>query len=81
MIFGERCFDGRPIVIPSGQQTLERRSPGEPKHAASLVKSRIFDPCNLTPIYQGHRADHHCLLRPSRDDDLLWMTTCASVIT
>src|SRR6266568_4011416 len=54
--------------------------PGEPKHAASLVKSRIFDPCNLTPIYQGHRADHHCLLRPSRDDDLLWMTTCTSVI-
>ena len=25
MIFGERCFDDRAIVIPSRQQVLERR--------------------------------------------------------
>src|SRR6266496_4577633 len=52
----------------------------ETKGPAGLVKSRIFDPRNLTPIHQGHCADHHCLLRSSGDDDLVWMTACASVI-
>ncbi len=55
--------------------------PGEAKGSTSLVKSRIFDPRDLTPIYEGHRADHHCLLRSSSDDDLVWMTARASVIT
>src|SRR6266567_127062 len=54
--------------------------PGKAKRSAGLVKSRIFDPRDLTPIHQGHCADHHCLLRSSGDDDLVWMTACASVI-
>ena len=54
--------------------------PGKAKGSASLIKSRILDPCNLAPIYEGHCANHHCLLRPSGDDDLLWMTSRASVI-
>src|SRR6266550_3236314 len=53
---------------------------GEAKGSASLVKSRIFDPCHLTPVYESHRADHHCLLRSSGDDDLVWMTARTSVI-
>src|SRR6266478_7362867 len=53
---------------------------GEAKGSASLIKSRIFDPCHLTPIYQGHRADHHCLLRSGGDDDLIWITARTSVI-
>src|SRR2546428_14074971 len=55
--------------------------PGEPKYPASLVESRIFNPRNLTPIYERHCADHHCLLRSSGDDDLVGMTACTSVIT
>src|SRR5436190_3999429 len=51
------------------------------KSSASLVKSRIFHPCNLSAIYQGHRADHHRLLRSSGNDDLVRVTTRASVIT
>src|SRR6266478_940342 len=54
--------------------------PCEPKRPASLVKSRIFDPRNLSSVYESHRADHHCLLRSRCDDDLVWMTTCTSVI-
>src|SRR6476660_8690231 len=52
----------------------------ETKDPAGLVKSRIFDPRNFTLIHQGHCADHHCLLCSSGDDDLVWMTACASVI-
>src|SRR5881397_3208657 len=33
------------------------RGSGKKKSAASLVKSRIFDPRDLPPIYQGQRAD------------------------
>src|SRR5438045_4933078 len=55
--------------------------PGEAKGAASLVESRILDPRYLTPIYEGHCTDHHCLLRSSRDDDLVGMTARTSVIT
>src|SRR4029077_11544237 len=53
----------------------------EAKGSASLVKSRIFDPRNLSAIHEGHRTDHHCLLRASGNDDLVWLTTCASAIT
>src|SRR4030095_556524 len=53
----------------------------EAQGSAGLVKSRILDPRNLTPIYEGHRADHHCLLGSSGDDDLVWMTARTSVIT
>src|SRR6266478_3070623 len=53
---------------------------GEPKGPASLVKAGIFNPRDLTPIYERHRADHHCLLRPSGDDNLVRVTTRASVI-
>src|SRR5262249_35927211 len=55
--------------------------PREPKGSASLIKSRILDPCHLTLIYEGHHADHHRLLRSGGDDDLVWMTACTSVIT
>src|SRR5437870_13672477 len=54
--------------------------PGKTKGSSSLIKSWILDPGYLTPIYQGHRADHHCLLRSSGDDDLIWIAMCASVI-
>src|SRR5205814_10219738 len=54
--------------------------PREPKAPAGLVKSRIFDPSNFSSIYEGHRADHHCLLRAGGDDNLIWMTARASVI-
>src|ERR1700730_14805986 len=54
---------------------------GEAKDSASLVKSRIFDPGNLSAIYEGHRADHHCLLRASGNDDLIRMTARTSVVT
>src|SRR5438045_9116817 len=39
-----------------------RRS-GETKSAASLVKSRIFDPCDFTSIHQRRGANHNLLLR------------------
>src|SRR5438876_1926423 len=55
--------------------------PGETKGTASLIESRIFDPRNLSPIYESHRADHHCLLRSGGNDDLVRMTTRTSVIT
>src|SRR5439155_11106630 len=35
--------------------------PGKAKSSASLVKYGIFDPRHLTPIYEGHGADHHRL--------------------
>src|SRR6266513_5003123 len=54
---------------------------GEAKGSASLIKSRIFDPRDVSPIYERHRTDHHCLLRSSGDDDLVRMTAGTSVIT
>src|SRR5207249_7581104 len=54
---------------------------GKAKGSASLVKSGILDPRDFTSIYQRHRANHHCLLRSSCDDDLVGMTACSSVIT
>src|SRR5438132_3993062 len=54
---------------------------GESKGSASLVKSRIFDPCSLSAINEGHRADHHCLLRASSNDDLVRVTTRTPIIT
>src|SRR5207302_11324900 len=53
--------------------------PGKAKGSASLIQSRILDPCYLAPIYDGHCAHHHSLLRPSADEELLWMTSLASV--
>src|SRR5439155_3274353 len=53
----------------------------EAKSSASLVKSGIFNPRNLAAIYQGHCADHHCLLCASSNDDLVRMTTRTSIIT
>src|SRR5439155_18845486 len=75
-LFGRpRDCDSLPVNRP-----WNNRRPSESKCPASLVKSRVFDPRNLSPIYEGHRADHHCLLRSGGDDDLVWMTTRASVI-
>src|SRR5260370_36271747 len=54
---------------------------GETKSAAGLIESWIFDPRDLTPIYQRHRADHHRLPRSSSDNDLVRATAHASVIT
>src|SRR6184192_1657764 len=71
-----RDHDSFPIHWPRNH----RRS-GETESAASLVKSRIFDPRYLPAIYQRHRADHHRLLRSSSDNDLVRMTARASVIT
>src|SRR5438067_10907243 len=71
-----RDHDSFPIHWPRNH----RRS-GETESAASLVKSRIFDPWCLPAIYQRHRADHHRLLRPSSGNDLVRMTARASVIT
>src|SRR5436305_14782396 len=53
---------------------------GETKSAPRLIKSGIFDPRDLTPIHQRHRADHHRLLRPGRDQNLVRVTARASVI-
>jgi hypothetical protein len=55
--------------------------PGKAERSASLVKSRVLNPRNLAAIYQCHRANHHCLLRSSGDDDLIWIAARASVIT
>ena len=37
-------------------------------------------PRDLAAIHQCHRCDHHCLLSPGGDDDLIRMTTRAAVI-
>src|SRR5213080_5432153 len=52
----------------------------KPEGAASLIKSWVLNPRDLTAIYQCHRADHHCLLRSSGDDDLIWFAARASVV-
>src|SRR5437762_2316840 len=54
--------------------------PGKAERSASLVKSWVLNPSNLAAIYQRHRADHHCLLRSSGDDDLIWIAARASVV-
>src|SRR5262245_24798855 len=54
--------------------------PGNAERSASLIKSRVLTPSNLAAIYQCHRADHHCLLRSGRDDDLIWIAARAPVI-
>src|SRR5437016_11179978 len=75
-LFGRpRDCDSLPVNRP-----WNNRRPSESKSPASLVKSRVFDPRNLSSIYEGHCADHHRLLRSCCDDNLVWMTTRASVI-
>ena len=82
MIFGERCFDGRVIVIPSRSTGLGTTvAPANPKISPRLVETRVLDPSNLPSIYESHCADHHCLLRTGSNDDLVWMTARTSVIT
>src|SRR5438046_1019029 len=54
--------------------------PGKAERSASLVKSWVLNPRNLAAIYHRHRADHHCLLRSSGDDDLIWIAARTSVI-
>src|SRR6266516_6463553 len=53
---------------------------GETKSTTGLVKPRIFDPRNFTPVYQGRRADHHRLLRSGCDHDLIRMTARTPII-
>ena len=52
----------------------------ETKNPASLIKSRIFDPCDFTRVDQRHCADHHRLLRAGGDNDLICMTAGAPII-
>src|SRR5439155_17154822 len=66
--------------LPVNRSGYDNR-PCKAERSASLVKSRVFDPSNLPSIYERHRANHHCLLRSGRDDDLVWMTAGTSVIT
>src|SRR5437773_2616278 len=53
---------------------------GKPNGSTSLIKSWVLNPRNLAAIYQCHRADHHCLLRSSGNDDLIRIAARASVI-
>src|SRR6266566_9600242 len=64
-----------------GQRSRNHRCTGETKSAAGLIESRIFDPRDLAPIHQRHRADHHRLLGSSSDNKLVRVTARASVIT
>ena len=79
--FGRRLLrrprDHDPFLV---NRSRNHGRPGETKNSASLIKSRIFDPRDFTTIYQGHRADHHRLLRSGGDDDLVRMTARTSVI-
>src|SRR6516165_6114749 len=54
--------------------------PGKAERSASLVKTWVLNPRNLAAIYQCHRADHHCLLRSSGDDDLIRIAARSSVV-
>src|SRR5262249_38202661 len=54
--------------------------PRKAERSASLVKSGVLNPRNLAAIYQCHRANHHCLLCSSGDDDLTWIAARAAVI-
>src|SRR3954470_5449662 len=56
------------------------RRPCKSEGSASLVKTRILNPRNIAAIHQCHRANHHCLLRSSGDDDLIRMAARASMI-
>src|SRR5438093_13510727 len=78
-----RCLFRRPCDHDSFPVHWSRNycRAGETKSAPGLIESWIFDPRDLTPIYQRHRADHHRLLRSSSDNDLVRMTARASVIT
>src|SRR5437868_9648370 len=91
----ERKLVGRCYINDFGRRLLRRPGdydsfpvnrprnygrPGETKNSASLVKSRVFYPCDLTPVYQGHRTDHHGLLCPGCDDDLIGMTARTPII-
>ena len=81
MILGARLFrrpsDHDPFPI---DRSRNYGRSGETKSAASLIKSRIFDPRDFTRIHQRHRADHHRLLRSSGDNDLVGMTAGAPII-
>src|SRR5437762_10392923 len=78
-----RCLFRRPCDHDSFPVHWSRNycRAGETKSAAGLIESWIFDPRDLTPIYQRHRADHHRLLRSSSNNNLVRMTSRASVIT
>src|SRR5437899_8266116 len=80
--FGRALFRRPPNrdSFPVNRPRHDNRS-SKTKGSASLVKSRILYPCNLTPIYEGHCTDHHCLLCSSGADSLVWMTMHTPVIT
>src|SRR5262245_13481047 len=52
----------------------------KPEGSASLVTSGILHPRNLASIYQSHRANHHCLLCSSGNDDLIRIAARAPVV-
>jgi hypothetical protein len=77
-----RCLFRRPREHDSFpiHRSRNYRCSSETKSAPGLIESWIFNPRDLTPIYQRHRADHHRLLRSSSDNDLVRVTARASVV-
>src|SRR4029450_9254522 len=78
LLFPWRSRDHNSFVV---QRLRNHFSACQGKNSARLVKTGIFHPHRLARIQQPHGTNQHRLLHSSDDQDLIWMTACASKIT